>query len=789
MRLEASTAGEDSAADLRMPLLGLAAWIGGLLAVLPLLVGVLSVAVSGLALLVATRRSGHPGRAARSATHTLAAAALVAGAVLASAQLRHASVETSPVAALARERAAVELTAVVVSDPRPVQGKFADQVLVRVSVRTIVGRGVRHTVRTPLLVLGDDAWLAVALGATVHTQGRLAVADDSGLGGLLASAAPPSVLQTPDVWWRGAGAVRASIREAVAHRPPDQRALVPALVDGDDAGLDPGLEEDFRTTGLTHLTAVSGTNLTLVVGFLLVVARWCRVRGHGLTVVAGLGIVGFVLLARTEPSVLRAAAMGTVGVIAMGRNGRQRALRGLGVAAVVLLLVQPALAVSAGFALSVLATAGIVVLAPGWRDALNRWAPHWLAEAIAVPAAAQLACTPVVAALSGQVSLVAVFANLVVAPVVGPATVLGLAGGLVGLVWPAVATVPGTGASLCVGWIATVARAGADIPLAAIGWSKGALGLAALVALCLTFVALVALATQRPARRRSQRLSTLIVGTVVAVLVVALAFRLVQRGWPGDDWAIAMCDVGQGDALVLRAGPRSGVVVDVGPDPAAVDRCLDRLGVTEVPLLVLTHFHADHVDGLSGVLSGRRVSAVWTTNLLDPPDAVTATQSVLSEIGLTPTTPATGATQMGDVALQPLWPLDPSARPGPGDGSTANDASVVLIAEVRGVRVLLTGDLEPPGQAALARAHPSLEVDVLKVPHHGSRFQDLPWLSSLSPEVALVSAGSDNDYGHPAPSVIAALESAGADVERTDEDGDVLVEVGADGRLTTRQSR
>lgn len=113
----------------------------------------------------------------------------------------------------------------------------------------------------------------------------------------------------------------------------------------------------------------------------------------------------------------------------------------------------------------------------------------------------------------------------------------------------------------------------------------------------------------------------------------------------------------------------------------------------------------------------------------------------------------------------------------------------MLIAEVRGVRVLLTGDLEPPGQAALARAHPSLEVDVLKVPHHGSRFQDLPWLSSLSPEVALVSAGSDNDYGHPAPSVIAALESAGADVERTDEDGDVLVEVGADGRLTTRQSR
>ncbi len=216
--------------------------------------------------------------------------------------------------------------------------------------------------------------------------------------------------------------------------PPTSAALVPALVDGDDAGLSAGLEEDFRTTGLTHLTAVSGTNLTLVVGFLLVVARWCRVRGRWLYAVGAVGIVGFVLLARTEPSVLRAAVMGSVGLLALGGNGRNRAIRALGVAVLVLLLVQPRLAVSAGFALSVLATAGIVLLAPGWRDSLARWLPRWLAEAIAVPAAAQLACTPLVAAISGQVSLVAVIANLLVAPVVGPATVCGLAAGLVTLV-------------------------------------------------------------------------------------------------------------------------------------------------------------------------------------------------------------------------------------------------------------------------------------------------------------------------------------------------------------------
>ena len=206
--------------------------------------------------------------------------------------------------------------------------------------------------------------------------------------------------------------------------------LVPALVDGDDAGLDPTLADDFRTTGLTHLLAVSGTNLTLVVGFALTLARWLRVRGRWLLLVGAAGIVGFVLLARPEPSVLRAAAMGTVALVGLGAHGRDRGIRGLGVATVVLLLLDPGLATAMGFALSVCATAGILLLAPGWRTALARWLPWWLADAVAVPAAAQLACTPLIAAISGQVSLVAVGANLLAAPAVGPATVLGLLGWL-----------------------------------------------------------------------------------------------------------------------------------------------------------------------------------------------------------------------------------------------------------------------------------------------------------------------------------------------------------------------
>ncbi|WP_246081617.1 ComEC/Rec2 family competence protein [Nocardioides litoris] len=774
-RLPGAAAEAGRGADLRMPVLAAAAWAGALLGLLlpPVTATLTLVGACSLGLLLWVR--GRPRRADR--LLALVGCALVAGGVLAGASLRTESVAGGPVGELARDRAVVEVVGILTSDPRPVRGRYGDDlVVVRVGVREVVGRGWRHTTRATLVVLGDPAWADHPLGATVRTRGRLAPPDDraDGVAGLLTRASEPVRVAEPDVWWRGAAAVRASIRDAVAHRPADQRALVPALVDGDDADLDEGLEADFRTTGLTHLTAVSGTNLTLVVGFLLVVARWCGVRGRWLALVAALGIVGFVLLARTEPSVLRAAAMGTVGLVAMGANGRRRAVRGLSVAVVGLLLLQPGLAVAPGFVLSVLATAGIVLLAPGWRDALARWLPRWAAEAVAVPFAAQVACTPVVAAISGQVSLVAVPANLLVAPVVGPATVLGLVGGLLALVSDPVGRIAGTGAGWCVAWIIHVARTGADLPQAVLGWGTGPWALLGLVVVCVVLAALVPVLLARP--RRALPLA--------AVLLLVVLVPAPTPGWPPSGWAVAVCDVGQGDAVVLNAGGGAAVVVDAGPDAALVDECLRRLEVDRVPLLVLTHFHADHVDGISGVFDGRDVGQVWTTSTLDPPGGVREVLAAAAEHALAPTLPATDPRHYGDVELQTVWPPAAQPRAGPGDGSTANDASVVLLARVGGLSVLLTGDVEPHGQALLAAALPGLDVDVLKVPHHGSRYQDLPWLLSLRAESALVSVGADNDYGHPAPDLVRALQDAGSEVHRTDEEGDLVVT--ADGRVHTR---
>lgn len=762
--------------DLRAPALGASAWLAGIAAAqLPTrAVGLLAGLLLLTATLLATRRS-----------RLLLAATLVAGAVLVGASLRHEAVTTSPLHERAAQRAHARLVATVVSDPRRVEGAWGDRVVVRLRVHELTTRGTRRDLGGTVVVLGDPVWGRVVLGERVRAQGRLTPADDDDVAAVLLASRAPVRIRGPDTWWRASGALRASIRAAVADRPPDQAGLVPALVDGDESALPRDLEADFRTTGLTHLTAVSGTNLTLVVGALLLLARAVGVRGRWLALVGAVGIAGFVLLARTEPSVLRAAAMGTVGLFAFGPDGRRRGLRALGAALVALVLLDPGLATSAGFALSVLATAGIVLLGPPLTDALARWLPRLAAEAVAVPTAAQLACTPVIAVLSEQVSLVAVVANLLAGPLVGPATVLGLLAGLVGLVAPGPASLVGTTAGWCVAWIITVARRGAALPGAAVGWGSGWWAVVLLVLLC----AGTALVLPRLLRHRGVGIA---LGLVLVAVLLGVPGRLVPRGtgaWPPPGWLLVACDVGQGDALVLAAGPGAAVVVDAGPDPDAVDDCLDRLGVVQVPLVVLTHFHADHVDGLPGVLRGRRVAAIETSPVLDPPGGVTEVRGTAQGAGVPVRTASYGSVRrIGTATVQVVHP-DLPEQPGAGDGSSANDASVVLVVDAGGVRMLLTGDVEPPVQARLARLLPGLDVDVLKVPHHGSRHQDERWLTSLHAELALVSVGADNDYGHPDAPLLARLRGAGAEVHRTDEEGDLAVVRQPDGGLATATRR
>lgn len=669
---------------------------------------------------------------------------------------RLAAVESSPITRWAAEGRSAVLNVEVRSDARSIGTPGRELVVLDAVVRRATAGAEAVRTRAGVTLFVESAPDDLVVGRRLLVEGRLSPSDDA------AEVATVSVTRLEAAegtawWWAASQRLRLSVREAVAHAGADPAALVPALVDGDDQRLSERVHEEFRRSGLTHLLAVSGTNLTIVLAAVLLLGRSVGVRHRGLWLIGAVGVAAFVLLARPEPSVVRAAGMGLVGLAAIG-YGTRGGMRVLSWAVLGLLFVDPWLARSAGFILSVSATAGILMLAPALARPLAVWMPRWCALAVAVPLAAQLACTPAIVAISDEVSLVAVVANLLAGPLVAPATVAGLLGGLLALVWVPLGQLVGTLAAGCAAWILAVGRHAASLQGAVIDWHAPWW---LLVGLCAAVAVAVVCLGSRPA---------IVIGVCLG-LVIGM-WRPPQTGWPPEGWIMVACDVGQGDATVLRTSAHEALLVDAGPDDVAVDRCLRALDIRRVRLLVLTHGHADHVGGWAGVVHGRQV------------DQVAVGPSAGPDTGLPVRAVSRGDSfSIGAVRARVLWPLSRTAVAAAADeDAAANDASVVLQVETAGVTVLVTGDIEPRAQEALLRAETGLGADVIKMPHHGSSRQSEAFFEAVGAQVATISVGAGNSYGHPAPSAMSLLADHAVSAWRTDLDGDIAV-VARQGRL------
>lgn len=764
--------------DLRLAAPAVAAWSAALAALwtVPWLsyLGAAGALLLAVGCLLASRV--RPGAAARVG----AVIAVCAAAGAASAGARVAAVRTGPLSEPAARHATVTVRADVTDEPRPLNTctgpACRGRTLVRARATSMRTAHRSLTVRVPILVLaGRDArnlhreqgftvrgelappHPGELLAAVLYTHGRIS--------GRVRPPPPYAVTAT----------IRDRLRTAVAELPQPERGLLPALVVGDTARIPGPVTEQFTAAGLTHLLAVSGANLMILVGAVAGILRLLRCGPVGTALSALPCVVVFVLVAGFEPSVLRAAVMGVIVAVAVAAGRERSGTAALSAAVLGLVLFDPGLARSYGFALSVLATAGIILLAPRIGDRLARRMPRWLAVALAVPTAAEVVCAPVVAMMSSRVSLVAVPANLIAGPLVAPATVFGaLATALAPvalpvarvLVWPAGCAVAG---------IAAVARTAARLPDATIPWPGGFTGALLLVAVLITVVVL--------ARRRR----ILVCAAACTLLVVSVTFRIAAPGWPAGHWLMTACDVGQGDALALSTGPHAAVLVDTGPRPDLIDACLHRLSVTRVPLVILSHFHADHAGGLSGVLRGRSVGAVAASPYHVPAEEYAQVKRELAARRIPLWTPRPGwRWRIGRLRLTVLAPSGGTAdlAAAEGDDAGPNDASLVVSARSGPLTLLLTGDVEPPAQRALLDSGTVPRVRVVKVPHHGSGNQDADFLAATGARAAVISVGADNGYGHPAPRTLARLRGLGITVYRTDTDGDIAVSGDGAGGLT-----
>jgi len=559
--------------------------------------------------------------------------------------------------------------------------------------------------------------------------------------------------------------------ETIRSELPDaSAALLAGLLLGERTALPRETDEAFRRAGVYHVLAVSGFNVALlaasVFGTLALVGLPRRAAASAAAVV----LVGFALVVGGQPSVLRATVMGLLLLGSVILERESQAMNALALAAIALLLWSPGDLREPGFQLSFAATAGIIALAPPIADALReRGWPSWLAVAVAVSLGAQLAVMPVMLVAFNQLSLIGVLANLLVVPLAAPATTLGMLALLLSLISTALAALVFHALWLvlvalrAVVWIAA-AVPNAMIHLPAPPWAAVAAWYAAL--------ALVPLAA---GRRR-------VLGTLTGLALISVGLATWPWVAPGDGrLRVVFLDVGQGDAALIELpdGPR--MLIDGGPGgprrfdvgervlaPVLWNRAVRRLDV-----VALSHADQDHSGGLAAIVRHFTVGEFWENGSWSP--AAEETRLALEQSKVPRRVLRAGdRIRVGETLISVLNP-DGTRHASP------NDESLVFRLDWRRVSLLFTGDLGWEGEQRLRDVGAPLRALVLKVAHHGSRrSSSAPFIESVRPAFAVVSAGGRNPFRHPTPEVLGRLGAAGATVYRTDQHGAVIMET--DGR-------
>ena len=645
------------------------------------------------------------------------------------------------------------ITAEVVTDPSKTStGNYsfiARAILVNNS-------SIYYKLRVPIRVMTSNQRVNKLLpGQRFSAQGRIVASKEARVAALVVIKGEIEIQTQPSYWASALGSIRLGLRSRSGDG--DAGALIPGMVLGDTSKQSAQFKNSMKRSGLTHLVAVSGANFALVSAFVLWIMQFLFSRMKFRLTATAISLMAFIALVRPSPSVLRAAAMAAVLLIAQGTKRGRDSLPALGFAMAAVVIVDPWQARDAGFALSVLATAGLLLFAPVLIEKLSAHMPEKLAQALAPPIAAIVFCSPIIVALSGYLAPMSVIANLLAAPFVAPITIMGFIASLFSPFAPLISSVLIWFIRFPAGAIVLIAHWASSFPVLTLRTGK----IGFLIVTCFTLLAWLF--------KKWFKYIT------IFTLIVLFSIMWLQR-WPGGDWQVANCDIGQGDSMVINLGNHRGLVIDVGPDAVAEDRCLKALGIKEIPLLILSHFHADHVAGLPGALNQRTVGQVWVSVNSAPLVESAMAHAELKGVEMIKAVRGMSS-RVGPLTIKVLWPTlsATSFEEMPGEGSQINNSSIATLVTSHAFSIFAGGDLEPPVQEILVKDVSS--VDIYKVCHHGSRYQDVAFMAALHPRISIISVGTGNTYGHPAVQTLDALARLGSQVLRTDIDGAIAVAI------------
>ena len=681
---------------------------------------------------------------------------------------------------------------------RPTPGLL--QVWADAAIDPVPGRGHPFLAHGDLVTLGGLLDAPESIGAFDYREHLAA----RGIGSELRHATVVAIEPRDGTDLMGAlHAVRAGLsRSLERHLPEPQAALTQALLLGLRGSLPPRLTQEFRDSGMAHLLAVSGMHVGVLLGLALLASAWLFGRRRSAYLLVPLVLLWlYIALAGAPPSAVRAGAMGSAYLLALATGRLSAPLNALGLAALALLVWDPAVLWDRSFQLSFTSMMGVLLIGlPLWRSAQDRLPPvarggppvrfiglrllRAIAAGVLVSVGAVVGSMPVVALNFQQIPLLGVPATLLALPALPVLLVSGVVTALLGLVAPPLADLAGLVPAVAAGFLAAEAALVSRVPWSVLEVSFVTAGWV-WASYALLFAGLAWVHRRRWAGPALELVTALWRGPQrrVDAFVVVAAFAVLAT----VPWSLAAArtdgllhvyflDVGQGDATLLRTPGGAFVLIDGGLDPRVTVPLVDAVlppGHRRIDVALLTHPHRDHLDGLLELARRGRIERLFVPPLVEPEHA--AWRSELDTLGLAVHVGGSGtriAFEDG-VVLDILNPPDP---PLVGTASDVDNNGLVVRVSLGEAAVLFTGDLFADGERLLIDRGESLAADVLKVGHHGSDTSTAAaFLRAVSPSMAVVSAGADNPLGHPSPGV---LERVGAYVP-----GDLLFQTAEDGTI------